>query len=211
MRFPCTSCRTWSSRPRRRTLGDRVVRVGEQGEVEVVLVGELLDRLDLVGRDPEHPRAGLVVVGAVVADAAGLGRAAGRVGAGIEVEDDGSPQQIVSLTCSPSWSARVKSGAFSALRARRTRSVRAAGLLAVVVLVEHAVALFEGGLGARPLRPGGSGSRISRGSWSRRPSSTGTSSETHPVGLLVCLHVEGLLVEGGGVVDDQSTSVWGLK
>ena len=60
----------------------------EQGEVEVVFAGELLQRLDLVGGDADHPRAGRRVLGAAVADAAGLGRAAGGVGAGVEVEDD---------------------------------------------------------------------------------------------------------------------------
>ena len=38
-------------------LGDGVVGVGEQGEVEVVFAGELRDRLDLVGGDADHPRA----------------------------------------------------------------------------------------------------------------------------------------------------------
>ena len=62
-------------------LGDRVVGVGEQGEAEVVFAGELGDRLDLVGRDPDHPGAGRGVLVGAVADAAGLGRAARGVGA----------------------------------------------------------------------------------------------------------------------------------
>ena len=40
-----------------------------------------------VGRDADHPGAGGLVVACAIAHAAGLGGAAGRVGAGIEVED----------------------------------------------------------------------------------------------------------------------------
>ena len=74
-------------------LGDGVVRVGEQREVEVLLVVELRDRRDRVGRDAEHGHAGGLVVAAVVADAARLRRAPGGVGLGIEVEDDGPAAQ----------------------------------------------------------------------------------------------------------------------
>ena len=75
-------------------VGNRVVGVGEQGEVEPVLAGELRDRLDRVRRDADHPGAGGLVVGAAVADAAGLGRASPRVGPWVEVEDDGLAAQV---------------------------------------------------------------------------------------------------------------------
>ena len=88
-----------------------MVLVGQQAEVQRLLVGELLDRLDGIGRDAEDDGAGGLVVGAVVADPAGLRRAAGRVGLGIEVEDDGLPRKSESETSSPSWSGSVKSGA----------------------------------------------------------------------------------------------------
>jgi len=67
-----------------------MIRVGQQREVHVVLVVERLDRFDRVGRDAEDDRVvGGVGVG-MVADRAGLRRAARRVGLGIEVEDDGT-------------------------------------------------------------------------------------------------------------------------
>src|SRR3954453_21295892 len=69
-------------------LGHGVVLVGQQGEAQVVLVRELLDARDGIGRDAEHDRAGGVVVGRVVADPARLGRATRRVGLGIEVDND---------------------------------------------------------------------------------------------------------------------------
>ena len=75
-------------------LGDLVVGVGEQGEVEIELVGELGDRLDLVGGDADHTGVGGFVVGAAVADPASLGRAARRIGTGIEVENDGFAPQV---------------------------------------------------------------------------------------------------------------------
>ncbi len=60
----------------------------------VVLVVERLDRFDLVGRDAEDDRVvGGVGVG-VVADRAGLRRAAGRVGLWEKVEDDGLPLEV---------------------------------------------------------------------------------------------------------------------
>ena len=69
-------------------LGDGVVGVGEQGEVEVEFAGELRHRLDLVGGDADHACARCLVLGAAIAHAAGLGRAAGGVGTRVEVEDD---------------------------------------------------------------------------------------------------------------------------
>jgi hypothetical protein len=61
-----------------------MVGIGKQREVEVELARELVDRPHLVGRDPDHPRPGLRVVGAAVADPAGLGGAPWGVGAGVK-------------------------------------------------------------------------------------------------------------------------------
>jgi hypothetical protein len=58
--------------------------VGEESEVEIELAGEFVDRTDLVRRDPDHPRARLRIIGAAVADAAGLGRATRGVGARVK-------------------------------------------------------------------------------------------------------------------------------
>jgi hypothetical protein len=65
-----------------------VVLVGQEPEVQRLLVGELLDRADRVRGDADDDRAGGLVVGAVVTDPAGLRRATGRVGLGIEIQDD---------------------------------------------------------------------------------------------------------------------------
>ena len=77
---PYASATEWSSSP-------------SSGKPEVVLVVELGDLLGRVGRDAEHDRVGRLVVGPVVAHAAGLGGAAGGVGLGIEVENDGLAAQ----------------------------------------------------------------------------------------------------------------------
>ena len=69
-------------------LRDRVIRVGEQREREVVLGLELRVRGLLVGADAQHDGAGALERGPPVADVAGLPCAAGRVVLGIEVEDD---------------------------------------------------------------------------------------------------------------------------
>ena len=73
---------------------DRVVGVGEQREVEPVLGGELGHRVDRVRRDPDHADAGRLVVGAPVADPAGLGGAPRCVRPWIEVEDDRAAPQV---------------------------------------------------------------------------------------------------------------------
>jgi hypothetical protein len=87
-----------------------MIRVGEQREVHVVLFVERLDRFDRVGRDAEDDRVvGGVGVG-MVADRAGLGRAARRVRLGIKMEDDGLPLSEESVMSSPSWFGRAKSG-----------------------------------------------------------------------------------------------------
>jgi hypothetical protein len=65
-----------------------VVGVGEQREVQALLVVELLDVLDGVRGHAHDHRAGGVVLRASVADPARLGRAPWRVGLGIEVQDD---------------------------------------------------------------------------------------------------------------------------
>jgi hypothetical protein len=54
-----------------------MVLVAEQRESELVLVTEVPEVGDRVGRDAENDGAGSFVVGGVVADAAGLGRATG--------------------------------------------------------------------------------------------------------------------------------------
>jgi len=57
-----------------------------------------LDRFDRVGRDAEDDRVvGGVGVG-MVADRAGLGRAARRVGLWVRVDDDGLPLRSESFT-----------------------------------------------------------------------------------------------------------------
>src|SRR3954454_22734600 len=74
-------------------VGDLVVLVGEEGEVEAVLVGEVSLCLDRVRRDTDDSRAGAGVVVAVVAHAARLGRTTRRVRLREEVEDDWLPTQ----------------------------------------------------------------------------------------------------------------------
>src|SRR5262245_35222608 len=67
---------------------DRAVRVADQGEVEVELLGELLVlRRGVEGHAQDH-RVLLVVVGLEVAEPATLGGSAGGVGLGIEPEHD---------------------------------------------------------------------------------------------------------------------------
>jgi hypothetical protein len=71
-----------------------MVLVGQQREVQRLATVEPLDGVDGVGRDAHHHGAGGLVVGRAVADAAGLGRAPGRVGARIEVEDQRAPGEV---------------------------------------------------------------------------------------------------------------------
>src|SRR5947209_3230087 len=66
-------------RPHPVGLGDRVVGVAEQREVHLVLLVEALDLRDRVRRDAEDDGVGGVVVAGVVAHAAGLRGASGRV------------------------------------------------------------------------------------------------------------------------------------
>ena len=68
-------------------LGDLAALVGQQREREPVLVGELAQVLDRVGRDAQHDRVGGLVVGRVVARAARLGGAPRGVRLGVEVDE----------------------------------------------------------------------------------------------------------------------------
>ena len=74
-------------------LADGVIGIGEQREVQVLLVVELLDLLDRIGRDADDLHAGGRVLGLAIADRAGLRRAARRVGLGVEVQDDRAAAQ----------------------------------------------------------------------------------------------------------------------
>ena len=74
-----------------------MVGVGEEGEVEAVLVAELAVARHVVRRDPQHHGArGLEVRGAVAEGARLLG-AAGRVVLGIEVQHHGLAAEIGEL------------------------------------------------------------------------------------------------------------------
>ena len=65
-----------------------MVGVGEDRERQAVLLRELLVRLDVVDADAEDRRAGVAEREDVVAELAGLGRAARRLILGIEVQRD---------------------------------------------------------------------------------------------------------------------------
>src|SRR4029077_10123626 len=69
-------------------LGDLVVDVADQGEPEAVFVVELLDRLRLVRRHPDHLGAQLRVLVALVPHPASLRGAPRRIGPRVEVEND---------------------------------------------------------------------------------------------------------------------------
>src|SRR5919198_3933718 len=77
--------------------GDRVVRVREERERQLVLRLELLMRRDVVGADAEDLSAALAEDVVRVAKLTSLGRAAGRVVLGIEVEDDRAAAQVREL------------------------------------------------------------------------------------------------------------------
>jgi hypothetical protein len=74
-------------------LADGVVGVGEQREVQIALVVELLDLRDAIRRDADDLHTGLRVVVRAIADRARLRRAAWSVGLGVEVQDDGASAQ----------------------------------------------------------------------------------------------------------------------
>src|ERR1700730_10077864 len=69
-------------------LGDRMIRVGEEGKREAVLVFELHMGAFVIGRDPEYDRSRALKLAVRVANAAGLLRATRRVVLGVEVEND---------------------------------------------------------------------------------------------------------------------------
>src|SRR3954452_22508644 len=70
-----------------------VALIREQREGEAVLVGEGAQLADRIGRDAEDHPVCRLVVGGVVTDAAGLRRAAWRVGLQVEVERHPAPAQ----------------------------------------------------------------------------------------------------------------------
>src|SRR5262249_9083440 len=67
---------------------DSVVGVGQQWEIQTELVLELLVRANRVGADTQDLGAMLLEHAAQVAESARLGRAAGSVVLGVEVQDD---------------------------------------------------------------------------------------------------------------------------
>src|SRR5690606_9651773 len=75
-------------------LGDPVIRVREQPEVQAVLLAELPVRLDGVRAHAQHDRAARVQVLHAVAELARLDGAAGGVVLGIEVEHDLAATQV---------------------------------------------------------------------------------------------------------------------
>ena len=92
-------------------LGGLVVGVGEERERQVVLLLELDMGLLVVGADAEDDRARALELPPGVANPAGLGRAAGRVVPGIEVENDRLAASSESLTVSPASLVSSNSGA----------------------------------------------------------------------------------------------------
>ncbi len=94
-------------------LAHRVVGVGEQGELEAVLLPELLVLVGAVGRDAQHGHLGPGKGPQVVVELAGLLGAARRVVPRVEVHDHRLPAKSLSETLAPSWSGRVKAGALS--------------------------------------------------------------------------------------------------
>ena len=83
--------------PRAELLRDGVIRIDEQRERELVLRGELLVALLVVGGDPQHHRAALLEGGVLVAEVARLGGAARRVVLRVEVDDDVLPLEVAQL------------------------------------------------------------------------------------------------------------------
>src|SRR4029078_2764239 len=69
-------------------LGQLVIRIGKEREGEPVLLPELRVRLLAFRADAEHDRARPLELAPLVADAARLGRATGRVVPWVEIEDD---------------------------------------------------------------------------------------------------------------------------
>src|SRR5687768_1378005 len=86
--------------------GDRVVLVRAELERELHLVLELAVRLESVRRNAEYPRAGAPEGGREVAEVAALERAARRVVARVEVDDE----VHVALVAEPEFAARGRDG-----------------------------------------------------------------------------------------------------
>src|SRR6185312_14710948 len=70
-------------------LDEHLVGIGQQRILDVVFLREPLLRTHSIARDAENDGAGFLKLCKLVAKAAGFDRAAGRVGAWIEEEDDG--------------------------------------------------------------------------------------------------------------------------
>ena len=73
------------------------VYISKEGIREIVLFAELLLRLGRVAGDAEHDGAGVLDFFELVAKAAGLDGAAGRIGFGIEEEDDRLAGEILQM------------------------------------------------------------------------------------------------------------------
>src|SRR5581483_7445526 len=69
-------------------LDEDLISVSEERVLDFVFFCELLLRADGVARDTQDHSAGLLELYKLIAKAAGFDRAAGRVGARIEKEDD---------------------------------------------------------------------------------------------------------------------------
>src|SRR5699024_1533103 len=82
-------------------LRDLGAGVGQERERQVLVGGEGPDRLGVIGGDADHVEAGGGQRRQVVAEVAGLGRAAGRGGLRVEVDDD-LPAGEVRLRVGPS-------------------------------------------------------------------------------------------------------------
>ena len=95
-------------------LGDLVVGVGEQWEVERVLVAELHMAGDVVGADAQDLRAEVGQFLLAVAKVAGLFGAAWRVVLGIEVEHHGAAGQVAELDLLAGVADERKGGGFGA-------------------------------------------------------------------------------------------------
>ena len=142
--------------------------VAQQGERQVVLVGELHVRLDGVAADADHGRTGVGEVLVVVAERAGLGGAARRVVGRVEVDDDPVAALVAQLDGvaglrraarsrarrrppGVSWlvQRQARPGRIPGQRSRRCRPAvsRPAGELRLAAMVRIAVVNQKGGVG----------------------------------------------------------------
>src|SRR4051794_21309221 len=181
-----------------------MVAVSQKGEVEIEFAGELVHRLNLVRGDADHPGSGRLVLAAAIAHAASLRRAARRVGAGIEVENDGLPLQIGEADLLTRLIGQGEVGCGDASLEHLLVGILAARVLTALVLVELVVALLQSRLGNRT-----GGARVVAGLEALEGAvapvliDRDLVGDPHPLGALVGLHVEDLLVERGRVVDDD--------